>query len=340
MKGDNFMFGDKSKRTARISKYAIMTATALGGIVIGGIGYGYGTLRYNHDVAWSSTPIGQTLKFNRSKASLTVGGLYTTPKKDVMIVQLKPAEDDTSLPYKGKDYKIYVQSKSTDGLKEIPVMFGRMSTDGDLFLIIPNITDQVYKIFLMNNNYISTNDIQINTNKQGADLDEASITKALSDYGSGSQNFAKGEFIIKGSTSDITALRLTLNPAFKTKAYLPTVIDADLLKTDGDSQTFDFETLFNLLYKEPVVTKLRKQYKDETRKLDQFNKSVTALEQRVADNPDDTNAAGELVSAREKVKAQESNIGSITKQLNRYEKLEYSDDMFKDLQTKAKVITK
>lgn len=333
------MFGDKSKRTLRVAKYSVLSVLALGGICVGTVGYVAGTVKYRHDVKWSSTPIGQELKFNRSKASLQLKGIYTDKSQNVLIAQLGLGENASALPFKGTDYRVFVKSPSTNGLQTIPILFGRMSTDGDMYLVLPNVTDQMYTIMIMNRNYISTDGLNTSGNISGQDIDDTkSLGKALSNYNSQVGGTNEGTFTIQNSKYDVVAMRLTLNPAFKTNRYQPAVINTDLLIDEGDTQRFDFETLFTTIYKNPTIESLNAEYQDANKKLDQANKALKAQEERVAANPNDSDALAAMRDAQNKQTEIQETMKSIAKRLTTYQALDYSDDLFTDILTKATVL--
>lgn len=333
------MFGDKSPRTTRISTYAIASAVSMVMFVVGLIFYVGESFHYRYDLKHSSTPIGQALQFNRSKSSLAVKGLYTDAKKDVLIAQIS-TNGASDLPYKGSDYKILIQSESTNGMYELPILFGRMSTDGDMFFILPNPTDAVYSIFILNTNYIGTKDIVNSTSTDnGSELDTRSITEAISNYDL-KDNGASGTYTITSNENDVASMRLTLKPAFKTNAYQPAIIDANLLIDKGDTQEFDFETLFNTLYRDPTIKSQKAKYARASKELAQLKKALSVQEERYNANNEDTVAESKITSINEQVSNKEDELKNISRKLAKYQSLKYDPNMFKDMLTKASVADK
>lgn len=126
-------------------------------LVIGILWYIAGITRYHVVLKNSSTAIGTQLQFPRSQANVNIKNIYTDDQKNVMIVQLAVADESTTmLPSKGTSYTVYAGSKSLSAshLKQITVLFGRMSTSGDMILILPHPQHEVYSFFIMNNQYL------------------------------------------------------------------------------------------------------------------------------------------------------------------------------------------
>lgn len=337
------MFGDNSKRTTIISKYAVsmMVVGALLGVSIPW--YIVGSNTYETVVAKSSSPIGTELSFNRSNAKTVISNIFTDKNNSVLIVNLKMSTtDQAKLPYKGTDYKVYISSPATDELKSMSILFGRMSTDGDMFLIIPKPTESVYSIFIQNKNYIlGTNDIEGKSQIDVADLDEKSIGKALSNYtyNEDGETTNQGTFVLSSDVNDTIAFRLTLKPAFDTKKFKPSVLDANLLQKNADgTEEFDFATFFDLVYKKPTLKALDKEYEKLASQKNQLNTTLRNYQERLTANENDSSARDNIDSVQEKIKTVDASLTELSKKINEYNALEYDDSLFSDLQTKATIV--
>lgn len=331
------MFGDKSPRTKRIAKNAISVVLATGLITVGSIGYSFGSYRFNQVVARSSTPIGTSMQFQRSESTVFIKDIYTDKSNSVLIARLGD-EAGSRLPYKGSDFRIYVASESTEGLKSMPILFGRMSTDGDLFLVIPNPTKAVYSIFVMNTNFLGVSEKSLSEDNN-VDVTKGSISKALSNYRYSDKQSSSGTYEVQDDNYDVVSFRLTLNPAFDTENYRPKVIDSQLLtKNEDGTQSFEFEEFFNTVFKESAIKTTREQYNQLDKKKSQIEKVMEEYSERLSENGNDEVAK----SSYEQLKNQLEDIKSKQKQYAKtiadYKLLEYDKSYFNDLQTKAVVI--
>ena len=337
------MFGDLSTRTKNISKYAISIMVAVMIFIVCIPWYLIGNHTFNQIVLRSSSPIGTQLTFNRSQADVQIADIYTDKKKNVLIVRIRVDNVAQSrLPFKGSDYKVYIASKSTNDLKSMPILFGRMSTDGDMFLMIPKPTDTVYSIFIQNKNFIGegTIDSKDKSTKEVADLSDNSIAAALSNYryDDNKNSTSKGTYKITTDDNDTVSFRLTINPASKDENYRPKVINANLLKKEGNAEVFDFDAFFNKVFKESALKELDKQYEQLAQTKLRQEKTLRDYQERYAANANDTTAKSQIDSITSKINDTENQLSVLSKKIADYKNLTYSDDLFKNLQTKAKVI--
>ena len=337
------MFGDLSTRTKNISKYAISIMVAVMIFIVCIPWYLIGNHTFNQIVLRSSSPIGTQLTFNRSQADVQIADIYTDKKKNVLIVRIRVDNVAQSrLPFKGSDYKVYIASKSTNDLKSMPILFGRMSTDGDMFLMIPKPTDTVYSIFIQNKNFIGegTIDSKDKSTKEVADLSDNSIAAALSSYryDDNKNSTSKGTYKITTDDNDTVSFRLTINPASKDENYRPKVINANLLKKEGNAEVFDFDAFFNKVFKESALKELDKQYEQLAQTKLRQEKTLRDYQERYAANANDTTAKSQIDSITSKINDTENQLSVLSKKIADYKNLTYSDDLFKNLQTKAKVI--
>lgn len=337
------MFGDSSSRTKTISKHAISVMVAAIIFIICIPWYFWGSHTYKQILARSSSPIGTQMTFNRSQADVKIGDIYTDKKRDVLIARISvDTTAQAKLPYKGSDYKVYITSKSTNGLKSMPILFGRMSTDGDMFLVIPKPTDTVYSIFIQNKNFIGDGNLSASDKdtSEVADLSDNSIAAALSNYkyDDNSKSKSRGTYQISSDDNDTISFRLTINPASKDETFRPKVIDANLLKKDGNGESFDFDAFFNKVFKESALKKMTEQYKVLSDNKARLEKTLRDYQERYAENENDTTAKAQIESLSSQIKDAENQLNDLGDKISSYQNLEYDSSMFGNLQTKAKVI--
>lgn len=339
---NNFkILNDDSPRTARFKRASIVMRIAIICVIIGMFLYIRGSMKYKTVVKNSSSPIGTVLNFERSEANIEMSDIYTDKTESCLIVRFK--YDDFSanrLPYKGSDYKVFIHSPSLDEkVKEMPIIFGKMSTNGDAFLVIPKPNDSVYSVFIMNTKYLnSSNKTDSAKSSQYDKVDEEqdiiSFSKSLSNYKYNPDKKNKTPYVIDGNKKDVVSFRLTKNPAIKTKEYLPKVLDAELINKDGK---FDFETFFNILFKDNITKQLEDEFEKVTQSVTQLKSVLKENEIRLKENPKDDNTKKEIEKIKTKLKEAERTKAEITEKLYGYYGLQYNDKLFSNLQTKARV---
>lgn len=358
------IYRDKSPRTTPVSKPTTTVVIAVIVIFICAIFVVLGQLKYNDIVKKSSTPKGTTLTFPRSQAELSLKNIYLDKNSDVMVVRLQ-SNDGTKLPYRGTDYKVYLNSKSLEGHKKADILFGRMSTDGDLFLVIPKPKDEVYSVFIMNKKFLgksnSSNqsgsmddegdmtdntelsrqtDPNIEDNDEDDSQTQQSISKALSSYQFDQDNpEASTTSMNEQGTNydDIIAFRVTKDPAFKTKQYKPQRINADLL---NNKNQFDYEKFFELVFKKAIVKDLEQKYDESDQRMDRLKDQQKEYEDRLADNSDDQDAKSNLENLKQSEDELKDEQEKISNQITEYSLLEYKDSYFKYMNKNATIITK
>jgi len=310
--------------------------------MIGIIWFIIGTFQYKGVVANSSTPIGTSMKFNRSQVDVTLKDIYTDKKQDVLIARLSAGSSANLIPYKGSDYRVYIASKEFGNYQKASILFGRMSTDGDLFLVIPKPNQSVYSIFIMNTKYLSTkvdSSGQTSTSVQDISQSDAnmqlSISKALSDYDYNPGDDKSTTYEIGDNLQDVIAFRLTMNPSFKTKAYIPKVIDADLLNKQNE---FQFAKFFDKVFKESAVKELQKQDSQLLQQMKQLRTVQSELEERLKANQNDSEASLALSQLKLQLENLQNQELELVKKISAYEALHYDDAYFENLLTKARIV--
>lgn len=341
------MINDISPRTQQLKKYRNALIIAILLLIIGMFAFVTGRITYGKVVAKSSSPMGTKLTFKRSQADVILQDLYTDENKDVLVARISMDTNASQvLPYKGNDYTVYLAADSLNGKTFSPIIFGKMSTDGDMFLVLPYPKDEVYNVFIMNNLYLNLPNLRdtdiSNIKDLGiSELDEEdqkmrqSLGKVLTNY--------KYDPDQKGNTyemdnryMDIISFRLTVNPAFKDDpAYAPKVIDAKLIKEDS---TFDFETFFNKVYKDQVIMDLTEKFRAVKIKKSEIDKTVSHYQERLDINPQDADAAKKLADLKNQQSLVRTKQQGITDKLNQYNSLQYTSDLFSNLRTWARII--
>ena len=292
-------------------------------------------MRYSSVVARSSSAIGSTFKFERSNSEVTLKNIYTDKNNDVLIARIGLSDEaQLNLPYKGSDYKVLIGSKSLKGRKEASVLFGKMSTDGDMFLMIPKPSkDDVYTIFIVNTKYVASVDAE---NLSGANsaskLDTAinqSITSTLSAY----DLDAKKVTTVKSDDLDAITFRLALKPGINNDKYRPETLDVSLVKNNE----FQFKTFFNEVFKKTAVDSMEKDYKKLVANKKQVKAALNEAEEKLKINEFDKSANQSKTKAESQLEEIDMKISQVTDTLQKYQDLEYDDEMFANLNTKARV---
>lgn len=332
------MFGDNSPRTKSVARHAIMTLGATALAAISTVGLVIGSLTYNSVVAKSSTPIGTNLTFKRSNASVKIADVYTDLNNDVLIVRLSNTSNGTALPFKGTDYSVFIKSNDTKNLEEMSILFGKMSTDGDMFLIIPKPSKEVYSVFVMNTKYLAGgDDVKSNSSDKVVDLESASISfsQAVNAYKFNDSADAKNIYNVVDDRYDVISFRVTLDPALRNEAYVPKQLQADLL---DDDHHFDFNKFFNVVFKQSAINTLQSQYATNAIRLHQLAVAESNMRERLKVNPLDSEAKSRLSTLTNEIENLNNQQLKISSSISQYSALQLTENTFTDLQTKAKVL--
>ena len=209
------LYKDNSQRTLAVSKPFVRTTIALIALIITVVWLPIQILRYNAVVERSSTMIGSELKFERSEAGVTLQNIYTDKSSNVLIARLKLSEEaQANLPHKGTDYRVMIGAKSLKGLKEVSVLFGKMSSDGDMFLVIPKPDiKEIYTLFIVNEKYVAAADSTKIGSKNINDTDlDKSIANTLSAYDIDKKKDKNAVTTVKSDNLDAITFRLAMTP--------------------------------------------------------------------------------------------------------------------------------
>lgn len=340
-------FKDNSPRTKSMRRWRKFGATGLILVSFGLVNIPAGLIQYHTVMAQSSTAVGQSMTFGRSKATVELKGLYTDNSRSALVARLGvEGQDGSKIPTRGSDYKVYVSSDAyPDSVKEIDVLFGFLGTDGDMFLVLPQPTEEVYSVFVMNTRYLATGQdakaLASEVTSGGGSLSalneseiESSITNALSSYTYDPRAPQNSNLKVESDLADMISWRMTTNPADKSDRYTPIVLDTTLL----EGSHFNFEGMFNKLFKESAYQELSAQHDQLSEIENSLKASIEEYESRLTINPSDSAAQKGLTEARQAQKDIASERQELASRLNTYEQLAYSDSIFSNLQTKAKVI--
>lgn len=341
------IFGlDSSPRTTAISRPFFITIACLVIIAVCVVWGTLGNRQYNKIMAQSSTPIGSMLKFSKSESEVELTGLYTDKNESALVARLTPTpEAHSTLPYRGTDYAVLVQSKAVEDYEEIPILFGKMSTDGDIFLILPKPTKEVYSFAIVNKRNLTSNAIELDKGSEEYDEKEnGSVARSLSEFtneidrsgaGDGSVNMKDSK---AGEDYDIAALRMTTDPAYDEDAFKPKKLDVELI--NPASHEFNFEGFFKTVYVESAIRSLTDRYNELEAIVAQNESLVEENEVRLRSNPNDSAAQERLDEAKSAVAASREQQQNAADRLTYYQTLKYDPSVFQDFQTSAFVANK
>lgn len=336
---------DSSPRTRAISRPMWITVAATVLIVICVIWGFFGNSKFNDMMNRSSTPVGSTLTFSQTGATARIADFYTDKNESALVARIKPDENaNEKLPYKGSDYTVFVKSSALSDYTEIPILFGKMGTDGDMFLILPKPTKAVYSFAIINtlgdqsdqSGALSGSSRSSSSNKSVI-KEKESVTKALSDFDSRSSS-GKDASVADSSNSagldyDATGFRMTLDPAADDDAYKPETLNVNLMKGDE----FNFKDFFEKVYVDSAVKKLTKEYNELESAASRAYDRVKDAETRLRMNPSDTTAADILADARSTADKAKRDQQSKADEITYYQTLSYDPAIFQNFQTKAVV---
>jgi hypothetical protein len=343
---DTKITADYSKRTAVIRRYYV-AALICSLIMVASFSWlVYGMTRYGYVVSKSSSPIGTTLSFDRSDATIAISDLYTDESQSVLIIRFAASEQEwAKLPHRGSDYRVFLSSDLyPKDITEVPVLLGKLSTDGDMFLVIPKPSSDIYNVFLMNTNFINIDTVSGGPSQSRGrgdvvtlsdDETRQSLTAALSRYHYSDQQDRRGVIVIENDGFDAVAFRVTLKPAFATDAYRPKVLKGTLLSDEG---IFEYEQFFNVAFKEASLSSLESQHTRLSEEHGLYQSRLREMKDRLIENPNDVGAQNALDETERILSSLEFQMQEIAEQVLLYGELEYNPSMFSNLQTRAEIL--
>lgn len=360
---------DKSPRTKMISRYNAMFVTGALLAAVGGVWMGVGNAQYTNMLLRSSSPIGTQMQFKRSNAQINIVNLYTDSAHDVLIARLHMSDSDgLKVPSKGTDYKVFVASDSLNGNvgQEIPVLFGRYSVNGDFYLVIPKPTQDVYNIYIMNKNFVATDQLsdklksdsagqpgsangqassaagansqqsQSDSNSNLSDSDVQNILRtSMNNFNYRDTNATSKSIDVQSDLLDVIGFRITMNPAIDSNAYKVQVLNGSLLSNDGQ---FNFEEFYNQAFKGASTSNLDTQYADLNNQKELLTKRVSDLTERLKSDSTNTTIKGQLNNVQSELDSVNKKLVELANTYSNYSSTTFDQSLFKNVNQKATVI--
>ncbi|MCO4346298.1 hypothetical protein MTQ93_09600 [Staphylococcus agnetis] len=322
---------DNSPRTYRARASATWLRVLMVLIAICIIGNIIGVSRYKWVEAHSSAPKGSELNFPISQVKAKIKDIYTDKEQSALVVRIE-LPSTSKLPVKGTDYRVLVGSKSIKGQSEMDVLFGRISTDGDMYLVIPKPTNDVYSIFIDNLTSYRSAGTEYK-DKGTSQRDISSYSKKISNYKYEGENSAvyKNE-----AENDAIGFRLTLNPAFDKEEFQPTVLDGTLFKDNK----FNFKRFYEEAYKKRIVDDLKARHENINTEYQDVKAELDRVEETVKENGEDLEAKKRQEDLTDKLDEIEQRKREIATEITNEQRADLTEEAFKDINTKAYVIDK
>lgn len=319
---------DNSPRTFLVAKWSVVLQICIYVLIASTIALVAGILYYSHVEKNSSTPKGTSLNFPVTNSQTKLKEIYTDKNKDVLIARLS-VPNSSDLPYKGTDYNISIHAKSLLKYDKTDILFGRISTDGDMYLVIPKPKDQIYSVFIENTKAVTSGGTSYASSASGSQ-GNSSYSKAISDYEFEGNEGAK----YKTNQLDAVGFRITIDPAFNKKDYKPKVLDTDLL----DGTNFRFDRFYTHAFKNKIINDLKQRHSNLDTEYKDMKKKVDYLNDQVKENPDDTSAKQSQEEQQQKLETLESKRQELANKITEQQNEEYSSDMFENINKKADII--
>lgn len=280
----------------------------------------------------TSTAIGMQGTFKRSNVTATMKSYERDENGDVLIATISVKENPNSpLPYKASDYLV-----THNGKKVMNAYFGRYSTDGDFYFIIPYPKEgETYHIQVTNKNFLGENKESKTNNLTELAGSLSSQLSSVTSMGS-----AVGETDSdKESKTDSIAFQMTVSPKLKDKKYQAKVIKTKshslLIKKKNGEVAFDFESYWNYMYKEPLIEAAEKNIetsiKNEAAAQDKYDEATERYER----NNNDENAKQQMARLSEIIQKEKDNQKEYSRKLNSYRSLKFNPDDFSDYSTEV-----
>lgn len=280
----------------------------------------------------TSTAIGSQGNFERSQATATLKGYYTDKNRDVLVALIQVKEDTASpLPYEANDYLVTYSGSGT-----LNAFFGRYSTDGDLYVVLPYPKDnETYSIQITNKNYLGLT----SGKEESASIQD--LTGSVSEQLSSISKLGDSVGAIdsdKKRVTDTIMFQMTLTPKIKKSQYKVKVIEADnntlLEKNDKGNLTFNFETFWEQVYKQPQLTKAEKNLEKSVKYEAELTNLYNQAKKRYNKNKEDKIAQQQMSDYSSKIETERSNQESISETIKQYRQLKFDENDFSDYTTK------
>ena len=134
---------------------------------------------------------------------------------------------------------------------------------------------------------------------------------------------------------DVVGFRATLKPAFDEDAYHVDTIDDTLL---DDSGNFDFKKFYEYVFKGAATGSIEEQYNTLNNQKEFLTKRINDVNSRLKENPNDEDAKKKLSETQSSLDKINNQLSDLASKYNDFKSTEYSNSLFKNLQTKATVI--
>lgn len=317
----------ENEKTTVFSYYSLIVLTILF-MLVGGLGIKKGM----ENRGASSTKLGSTGNFERSQATATLSGYYTDKNKDVLIAVIKLQENNASpLPYIAKDYLVTYKGNGT-----LDAYFGRYSTDGDLFVIIPNPRDnETYNIQITNKTYMGI-DSKATDDSNLEDL-KGSVSKQLSVVSKMGESAGSVDSD-KQSKTDTISFQMTISPKITSEEYKVKVIDTPndtlLEKNDKGNLVFDFKLYWNALYRQPNIDQAEDRLTESIKRQAELTQQYNRAKQRFDKNNKDEVAKQQVKMLENQIENEVTKQENISEKIKQYRKIKYNSDDFSDYTTK------
>ena len=138
---------------------------------------------------------------------------------------------------------------------------------------------------------------------------------------------------VKSDDLDAITFRLALKPGINNDKYRPETLDVSLVKNNE----FQFKTFFIEVFKKTAVDSMEKDYKKLVANKKQVKAALNEAEEKLKINEFDKSANQSKTKAESQLEEIDMKISQVTDTLQKYQDLEYDDEMFANLNTKARV---
>lgn len=282
-------------------------------------------------VSQSQTAVGEKMTFEVSNADVTMKAQMTDKNKDVLILTMSVQENGRKLPSNASDYWV-VTSSNISG-DSIPTFFGRMSTDGDFYLIIPypdkkmTYTIGIYNTASAKNEAVTSGN---NTVRVSSGTQASIISDITSDIAKN-----KNKSIVSTKKSDTIGFNASLNSAIKSEEYSLTTLDVDSLLVEKNGVvSFDFETFYELAYRKVTVDQAQANVDDIEAQIEVKNSELAPLQETLEINPDDRVAIERQEDLNAELTSLNGKLLEASETLSEVRKLKFKASDFDDYTTK------
>ncbi|WP_194748018.1 hypothetical protein [Staphylococcus chromogenes] len=338
-------FGDRDYRTKQGLVNALLVVIAMTFLILGVFWTATGFSKYKFYLANNTTPIGDTLEFGKSEATLKFGGAWTDKNREVTVVKLHYNDKSRELlSTQGKNYKLFVIDDKGEIINRAKLSYGLLGTQGDGFLFINGKLDKrAYQIVI-------TNQLDVGDSSTDSDtgIDSKGENENLAERADELTQSELEESLSKVKRSDVSEngrinfLKNSHKPNvdyidFRVNAYSDStkVVNDNFKKANG---TIDYSKVLDETTVQSVIKSVDSDIKSKENEIEQLKVRKDEFKERLKRNKDDKTSKDNISSIDKKLEENNKSLENLKKLKEKYEQENFDKSSFGEMQEKFKMI--